>query len=86
MTAKEFTGKRALVTGGTKGVGEAIVNRLLRGGAKVLATARTSTGTVIPNSSSRRTPPRARGRIISDRASSITGSEYVIDGGNIPTI
>src|SRR5438105_4508855 len=37
----EFTGKRTLVTGGTQGIGEAIVNRLLRGGATVLATART---------------------------------------------
>ena len=39
--ANEFTGKRILVTGGSKGIGEAIVNRLLRGGATVLATART---------------------------------------------
>jgi len=39
--AKEFTGKRILVTGGTKGIGEAIVNRLRRGGGTVLATART---------------------------------------------
>ena len=39
--AKEFTGKRILVTGGTKGIGEAIMNRLLRGGGTVLATART---------------------------------------------
>jgi NAD(P)-dependent dehydrogenase (short-subunit alcohol dehydrogenase family) len=37
----EFTGKRILVTGGSKGIGKAIVNRLLRGGATVLATART---------------------------------------------
>src|SRR5882672_9854582 len=39
--ANEFTGKRILVTGGTKGIGEAIVNRLLCGGGSVLATART---------------------------------------------
>jgi NAD(P)-dependent dehydrogenase (short-subunit alcohol dehydrogenase family) len=39
--ANEFTGKQILVTGGSKGIGEAIVNRLLRGGATVLATART---------------------------------------------
>jgi NAD(P)-dependent dehydrogenase (short-subunit alcohol dehydrogenase family) len=39
--ANEFTGKRVLVTGGTKGIGEAIVNRLHRGGATVLTTART---------------------------------------------
>jgi NAD(P)-dependent dehydrogenase (short-subunit alcohol dehydrogenase family) len=36
----EFTSKRILVTGGTKGIGEAIVDRLRRGGGIVLATAR----------------------------------------------
>ena len=36
----EFTGKRILVTGGSKGIGEAIVNRLRRGGGTVIATAR----------------------------------------------
>jgi NAD(P)-dependent dehydrogenase (short-subunit alcohol dehydrogenase family) len=40
FNAKEFDGKRVLVTGGTRGIGEAIVNRLLRGGARVLAVAR----------------------------------------------
>lgn len=38
--ANEFSGKRILVTGGTKGIGEAIVNRLQAGGGKVLTTAR----------------------------------------------
>src|ERR1044071_3115593 len=39
--ASEFRGKRILITGGSKGIGEAIVNRLRRGGGTVLATART---------------------------------------------
>jgi NAD(P)-dependent dehydrogenase (short-subunit alcohol dehydrogenase family) len=36
----EFTGRRVLVTGGTKGIGEAVVNRLALGGATVITTAR----------------------------------------------
>jgi NAD(P)-dependent dehydrogenase (short-subunit alcohol dehydrogenase family) len=36
----EFTGRRALVTGGTRGIGAAVVARLRRGGATVLTTAR----------------------------------------------
>ena len=36
----ELSDKRALVTGGTKGMGEAIVNRLKKAGAKVITTAR----------------------------------------------
>ena len=36
----DFNGGRILVTGGTKGIGEAIVNRLVRGGATVITTAR----------------------------------------------
>jgi NAD(P)-dependent dehydrogenase (short-subunit alcohol dehydrogenase family) len=38
--AADFTGRRILVTGGTKGIGEAIVERLLRGGGKLITTAR----------------------------------------------
>ena len=36
----EFNGKRVLVTGGTKGVGEAIVRRFALSGASVATTAR----------------------------------------------
>ena len=38
--AAEFNGRRVLVTGGTRGIGEAIVKRLMRGGARVITTAR----------------------------------------------
>lgn len=40
MTAREFEGRRALVTGGTKGMGEAIVRLLAERGATVMATSR----------------------------------------------
>jgi NAD(P)-dependent dehydrogenase (short-subunit alcohol dehydrogenase family) len=38
----EFTGKRAIVTGGTRGIGAAITQRLLDGGAHVVVTARSA--------------------------------------------
>ena len=37
----EFSGKRIVVTGGTKGIGQAVALRFSTGGAKVLTTART---------------------------------------------
>jgi NAD(P)-dependent dehydrogenase (short-subunit alcohol dehydrogenase family) len=45
MTAsdpREFSGKRILVTGGTKGAGKAIAARFLQGGAAVVITARSA--------------------------------------------
>jgi NAD(P)-dependent dehydrogenase (short-subunit alcohol dehydrogenase family) len=42
--AHEFASKRALVTGGTKGMGKAIVDRLCRAGATVITTARSAPG------------------------------------------
>ncbi len=40
--AKEFIGKRVLVTGGTKGAGKAIAARFQQGGATVIITARSA--------------------------------------------
>src|SRR6266853_4630542 len=40
--AKEFIGKRVLVTGGTKGAGKAIADRFQQGGATVIITARSA--------------------------------------------
>src|SRR3954464_14912699 len=62
----EFSGKRVLVTGGTKGIGEAIVNRLLRGGATVLATARTTPAGANPE------------QFIQSDGSTRAGSDHVI--------
>ena len=46
--ATEFAGKRAIVTGGSRGLGAAIAQRLLDGGATVVATARRATAETPP--------------------------------------
>ncbi|WP_042160868.1 SDR family oxidoreductase [Paenibacillus gorillae] len=47
--ASEFAGKKVLVTGGTKGMGQAVVNKLVKGGATVMTAAR-SLSSDIPES------------------------------------
>jgi NAD(P)-dependent dehydrogenase (short-subunit alcohol dehydrogenase family) len=51
----ELQGRRALVTGGTKGIGEAVVARLLESGADVLTTARSRPSDLAWSDSSPRT-------------------------------
>ena len=63
----EFTGKRVLVTGGTKGAGKAIVNRLAAGGARILTTARN-----LPDAHA------DRERCIPADISTVTGVEHVV--------
>ncbi|MFC0328601.1 SDR family oxidoreductase [Paenibacillus sepulcri] len=63
----EFKGKRILVTGGTKGMGEAIVNRLSRAGGTVLTTARSIPG-----------DPRLKDRFIQADLSTAEGVEKVV--------
>src|SRR5438552_4507772 len=46
MSDGEFEGKRVLVTGGTRGIGQAVVQRFRQGGANVLTTARSAPKTV----------------------------------------
>ncbi|MFC9472193.1 oxidoreductase [Nocardia sp. NPDC056952] len=43
---RELAGKRALVTGGSRGIGAAVVHQLLDAGAQVLTTARSATNTI----------------------------------------
>ncbi|MFJ2904917.1 SDR family oxidoreductase [Streptomyces sp. NPDC087212] len=62
---REFEGKRALVTGGSRGIGAGIVRALLDAGAEVLTTARSASATVPDGASfvtaDVRTPAGARG-------------------------
>src|ERR1700676_1408586 len=117
----ELEGKRALVTGGTKGVGEVVVAILREAGATVLTTARSrpenpahaeqfvaaeeiarrngidheGARKVVMNSLAgipigRPAKPKEVADLVaflaSPRAASITGTEYVIDGGTVPTV
>ncbi|WP_085584974.1 SDR family oxidoreductase [Thalassospira mesophila] len=63
----EFTGKRVLVTGGTKGMGNAMLHRLHNAGATVASTARSTA------------PENHPGLFICADVSVVSGTRHVID-------
>ncbi|MEJ0041944.1 MAG: hypothetical protein WDM81_06900 [Rhizomicrobium sp.] len=74
----ELAGRRALVTGGTKGVGAAVADALRDAGARIVATAR-----AVPSQGARRRP--VRGRRPDDRGRLRAGggvSRFARLGGN----
>ncbi|MEJ1974305.1 MAG: SDR family oxidoreductase [Lacunisphaera sp.] len=68
VDAHEFSGRRVLVTGGTKGAGEAIVRRLAAGGARVATTARSSQPDGLPAA-----------LFVSADVATVTGADRVAD-------
>lgn len=65
VDSKEFAGKRVLVTGGTKGAGEAIVRRFAAAGAKTIAAARS-------------VPPGAEDRVVEADLSTTSGVDALV--------
>ncbi|GAA3141951.1 hypothetical protein GCM10010521_30700 [Streptomyces rameus] len=128
---RELAGKRALVTGGSRGIGAAVVRQYLDAGAEVITTARSATSTVPegaafvaadvrtragaqalaaavretlggvdihvapgPANADGTTPLGRDGQpddiahavlfLVSGRANWLTGSKFVVDGGEFP--
>ena len=89
--ANEFTGKRILGPGFTETkAAEALIERLAMEAGTGTDAARQGLMNSLGGILGRPNRPDEVAELVvflaSDRASSIAGSEYVIDGGNIPTI
>jgi len=79
----EFSGKRVLVTGGTQGMGEAIVKRLARGGARIVTTARSTPATLFPSDTifvqADVSTPEGCDRVIKEMLSRLGGVDIVVN-------
>jgi NAD(P)-dependent dehydrogenase (short-subunit alcohol dehydrogenase family) len=80
---EEFRGKRALVTGASQGIGEAIVRRLARGGATVVAVSRSAPQIPFPGSaiflSADLTTAEGCERVVQETLSRLGGLDILVD-------
>lgn len=76
----EFSGKRILVTGGTKGAGKAIADRFLRGGGTVIITARSAPEEKTGSHSIQAdvSTPKGTARVIDEILSRFQGIDIVV--------
>lgn len=81
--SEEFRGKRALVTGASQGMGEAIVRRLARGGATVVAVSRSTPEVSFPEGvifiSADLTTAEGCDRIVRETLSRFDGLDILVD-------
>jgi NAD(P)-dependent dehydrogenase (short-subunit alcohol dehydrogenase family) len=87
----EFATKRVLDTGGTKGMGQALIARLAKKDGIDEGAARERLmdslgGIPIGRPGRPEEVAELVAFLVSDRAASIHGSEYVIDGGTVPAV
>jgi len=80
---EEFRGRRALVTGASQGMGEAIVRRLTRGGATVVATSRSAPAVPFPDGtiflSADLTTAEGCERVVKETLSRLNGLDILVD-------
>jgi NAD(P)-dependent dehydrogenase (short-subunit alcohol dehydrogenase family) len=80
---EEFRGRRALVTGASQGIGEAIVRRLARGGATVAAVSRSTPGVPYPEGTiimaADLTTAEGCERVVKETLSRLEGLDILVD-------